>query len=182
MKIITLNMPWANWVSLGWKPIETRTHERFKGLVGQRIGIHASLKWDAKAMELAAPYLTATQLAQSDEFLRLGGAIICTAFVEDFRKLNEADAPDALIECKTTRYGLFLRDVARVEAIPCRGFQGIWNYEFPHPGKAKGTTPYLYPLFEHMSKEHGLTLTDSELNEILLICQSLNPAGEGGKG
>ena len=28
---------------------------------------------------------------------------------------------------------------------------------------------YLYPLFEHMANEHGLTLLDSELNEIVHI-------------
>ena len=135
MKCITLNMPWANWVALGWKPIETRTHERFKGLVGQRIGIHASLKWDSKALGLAEPYLTGYQVGRTAEFLRIGGAIICTAFVEDFRRLTEADAKDALIECKTTRYGLVLRAVAQVEAIPCRGFQGIWNYDLTPPTK-----------------------------------------------
>lgn len=129
MKIITLNMPWANWVSLGWKLIETRTHARFKNLVGQRIGIHASLKWDKNALSLAAPYLTTEQQEQSEKFLRIGGAIICTAFVEDFRRLTEADEIKALIQCTTTRYGLFLRDVNQIEAIPCRGYQGMWNYD-----------------------------------------------------
>lgn len=28
------------------------------------------------------------------------------------------------------------------------------------------TTPYYYPLFEHMAKNHGLTLTDSDMDEI----------------
>jgi len=34
---------------------------------------------------------------------------------------------------------------------------------------------FLYPLFEHMSVEHGLTLTESELNDIRDICQKLGP-------
>ena len=44
MDAITLYMPEALFVSLGWKTIETRTHHRFKGLVGKRIAIHAAKK------------------------------------------------------------------------------------------------------------------------------------------
>lgn len=36
---------------------------------------------------------------------------------------------------------------------------------------------YLYPLFHHMS-EYGLTLTDSELIEILEICKKIIVAEE----
>lgn len=128
MQIITLKKPWANWVSLGWKQIETRTHKRLQSLVGQRIGIHVGLSSDNKAIELARPYLTAKQIELTENFLGFGGAIICTVFVSEFRELTPADAPKALIECDTRRYGLILTDVKRIEAIPCRGYQGIWNY------------------------------------------------------
>lgn len=33
--------------------------------------------------------------------------------------------------------------------------------------------PYYYPLFKHMSDEHGLTLVDSQLSEIVDICKKL---------
>jgi hypothetical protein len=46
--IISLWQPWAQWVALGWKLIESRTHNRFKSLLTKRIGIHASAKWDAE--------------------------------------------------------------------------------------------------------------------------------------
>src|SRR5262249_8625581 len=123
---ISMWMPWANWVALKWKPIETRTHERFRGLVGKKIGIHAAVKWDNTAIEQARLYLIPEQIRQTRGMLRLGGGIICTAFVEAFRELTEADEWQALIECKTKRYGLFLRDVTTIEYIPCRGRQGIW--------------------------------------------------------
>ena len=32
---------------------------------------------------------------------------------------------------------------------------------------------HYWPLFEHMLKEHGLTLTDSEMHEIVQICRQL---------
>ena len=35
--------------------------------------------------------------------------------------------------------------------------------------------PWAYPLFEHMSREHGLTLLDSELDEIIRVVRSLTP-------
>lgn len=51
MKVITLWQPWATWVVLGWKTIETRLHPRFASLAGQVIGIHAGLKFDDLAMD-----------------------------------------------------------------------------------------------------------------------------------
>lgn len=52
MKCISLYQPWASAIAYGWKTIETRTHERFRGLVGERIGIHAGKKWDKHALEI----------------------------------------------------------------------------------------------------------------------------------
>ena len=125
--VISLWTPWANWVALGWKPIETRTHNRFAKLLGQRIGIHASLHWDKDAIDTARPYLSAAQIYDTTRFLRISGAIICTAFVREYRKLNPLDEAGALIDCThVTRYGLFLSDIEVIEAFPCKGRQGIW--------------------------------------------------------
>ena len=33
--------------------------------------------------------------------------------------------------------------------------------------------PYFYPLFEYMEQEHGLTLTDSQLYEIVLVVRQI---------
>lgn len=130
--VISLYPPWANWVALGWKKIETRTHTRFASLVGKRIGIHVSLKWDNAALELASEFLTEAQRSTSKNFLRVGGAIICTAFVDWHRELDPLDNKNALIDCThITRYGLGLSDVQGIEAIPCRGKQGIWYYDIP---------------------------------------------------
>ncbi|MBU6232169.1 hypothetical protein KGP36_06000 [Patescibacteria group bacterium] len=131
--IISMYPPWANWVALGWKTIETRTHNRFKSLAGRYIGIHAPLKWDNRALELAAPFLTYEQFGLSKDFLRVGGAIICKAFVRSAGKVGSMNSLSALIDCQsTTRYGLFLEDIEPLkEAIPCKGKQGIWYYRGP---------------------------------------------------
>jgi hypothetical protein len=46
MKAISIYQPWAQFIVFGLKSIETRTHNSFKSLVGKRILIHASAKWD----------------------------------------------------------------------------------------------------------------------------------------
>ena len=73
--IITLYPPWAIWVGLGWKTIETRTHPRFRSLVGKTIGIHSAIKWDETAIDAARPFLTNEQIFSTQRMLRVGGAI-----------------------------------------------------------------------------------------------------------
>lgn len=130
MKIITLHQPWCYFVTRGWKTIETRKHKRFKSLVGQRIGIHSGLKWDNNWKKLAGPLMTDSMLYQADKFLKLGGAIIATAYVDEFRPLTTWDSMYALIDCSNNdRYGLILSKIHVLpDAIITRGYQGIWEY------------------------------------------------------
>lgn len=129
--IISMWRPWAYWVTLGWKSIESRTHERFKSLAGQRIGIHAAGKWDDEAIKAAFSYLTAEQIAETKRWKRndVESALVCTVFVDEHRPLTVVDEPRALIECsKTKRFGLLLSDVQPI--MPPRvmtGRQGIWR-------------------------------------------------------
>lgn len=129
--VISLWMPWANWIMLEWKKIETRTHRRFAGLAGKRIGIHASQKWDDSAIQRALPYLTGEQIDKTQNFLRIGGAIIGTIYVPKFGPLSPEHAWAALIECETKRYGLWLEKPQIIPAIPMRGKQGIWYADIP---------------------------------------------------
>jgi hypothetical protein len=128
--IISLWMPWANWVMLGWKTVETRRHAKLATLAGRTIGIHATNKWDDTALYAARPYLTDAQFARSKDFLRIGSAILGTVRVVWSSKtpLGIEFSPQALIECATKRYGLGLRDPKIIEAIPAKGKQGIWYY------------------------------------------------------
>lgn len=55
--IITLHQPYAFYIMMGWKTIETRLHDRFKNLVGKTIGIHSSMKkFDINEVD-SNPYL-----------------------------------------------------------------------------------------------------------------------------
>jgi len=126
--VITLWQPWASWVALGWKTIETRTHDRLKSLIGKWVGIHAGLKWDDDALRLACDYMARWQIKQTEHFLKMGGAIICLAHVSEARWLSRADEAGAMIECATPRYGLVFDEVKQMEAVPAKGKQGIWYY------------------------------------------------------
>lgn len=128
--VISLWMPWANWVMLGWKEIETRTHKRFYSLAGKKIAIHCSLKWDDTALEQAGPYLQDWQIARTKDFLRIGGGIIGTVCVTAARPLTAEDSHRALIDCGSVeRHGLILAYPKVIPVIPCRGKQGVWYQE-----------------------------------------------------
>jgi hypothetical protein len=130
MRCITLWRPWAGWVARGWKPIETRLHDRFASLVGQRIGIHAGQFFDKDAMAAAMPYMSPEQCSPAEPLVHVGGVILCTALVTEGRWLTEADSKSALIDCKNVRrFGLVFEEVEKLsKPVPARGGQGIWIY------------------------------------------------------
>ena len=146
MKTISLWQPWASWVIVDAKSIETRLHNRFAGLKGQRIGIHATAKPSRRvsyertqdAKDAALHYWPPSTEEQAkvwrmSSWMYPFGAVLGTAFVQDTRKLTGADSKDALIDCGSVqRYGIILSDVFRFEEpIPAKGAQGIWEWTPP---------------------------------------------------
>lgn len=132
MKVITLWQPWATWVILGWKTIETRLHPRFASLEGQTIGIHAALKYDPDAYDLAKPYLDMAQRIFTKSIPPSArGVILGTVDVREHRLLSVKDSQKALIDCEhTKRYGLILENRKPFdEQILVRGKQRIWNID-----------------------------------------------------
>ena len=136
MKAISLWQPWATFVSVGWKTIETRTHQRFKSLAGQRIAIHAASKVD-RAMPYLA-YLPKMTALQNDNLWRFTGMcrgkIVCTATVTAARWALNVDFKErgrwnrqAMCEVGG-KFCLFLEDIKPLATrIPFRGRQGIFN-------------------------------------------------------
>ena len=136
MKVITLWQPWATWVVLGWKTIETRLHPRFGSVAGEVMGIHAGLRFEDLAMDLARQYLLEAQIVLANWIPPRGGALIGTVRVLEHRILTGEDSRSALIDCgNTTRYGLILADPKSIPGIPMKGKQGIWTYTYPHTRK-----------------------------------------------
>jgi hypothetical protein len=128
---ITLYQPWATWIAWGWKTIETRVHDRFAGLVGQRIAIHAGKTFDERSPREATPYLWEERRRKADRALTRypQGAIVCTVDVVGARWLTEADSGAALCRClHCDRFGIILANVRIIEPpIAWSGARGIWR-------------------------------------------------------
>lgn len=137
MKAITLHQPWATFIVMGWKTIETRTHQRFKSLADQRIAIHAAKKRiDTDALvNPFRPYMDPLQCLNLWEFVNIcRGKIICTATVTEARWAPNVDFVERKewnkkAMCETAgMFCLFLEDVKPiVNKIPFRGRQGIFD-------------------------------------------------------
>lgn len=134
--VITLYQPWATWVMLGDKSIETRTHDRFKSLLGKRIGIHAGMSTDTTAWD--NPYLSKEEKDMKIEKL-FHGVILGTAFVYDFRLLKKSHSKRALVDCASTqRWGLFLNEIVVFNRpVPAKGEMGIWYFNLKTKLKVK---------------------------------------------
>ena len=132
--VITLWQPWATWIIRGWKTIETKTHSRFKRLLGCRIGIHAGLYVDSSDAVIRNPYLTRAQIHENPDEV-IGGYLLGTARVSNFRLLKAEHSPAALIDCGTVqRFGIFLEDVQKLsKPIKTKGAKGIWYFEYFSP-------------------------------------------------
>lgn len=136
---ITLWQPWATWIALGWKRIETRTHDHFAWLADRRIAIHAGKKWDESYRELAGPFLSAANLDATPELAKARGAILALAVIEECCWLGAGDSAAALCPCGPERFGLRIGDMSVfAEPIPAKGRQGAWRWRpgpEPEPGK-----------------------------------------------
>jgi hypothetical protein len=133
LQCITLHQPWASWIALGWKSIETRTHRSFACLQGKHIGIHAGNTWDRLAYIKAADIITQEQVLQTEELRTVHGVILCTAFVKEVRPLTKADSRAAMCNAQGL-FGLVLEDVQHPildTPIVAKGKQGIWSFNLP---------------------------------------------------
>ena len=135
MKGITLYQPWASWIAMGWKTIETRTRNHLASLAGQRIAIHAGKTFNHGACGIARPYMTVERCAEAELMVYPSGVVVCTAMVKEARKLNGKDSPRAMYRCgDCDTYGLILTDIKPVDPpVEATGHRGIWEWEPPEP-------------------------------------------------
>lgn len=147
MKAISLHQPWATFIAMKWKTIETRTHARFKSLVGQRIAIHAAKK-DVRVPASLYEYLpealkNSLQLSNVILFMDINrGKILCTVRVVKARwapnvvRLRGSRQVDFDLRKKWNeqamcevggKFLLFLDEIEPIDPIPFRGRQGIFN-------------------------------------------------------
>jgi hypothetical protein len=129
MKAISLWRPWDLFVLLRWKTIETRTHERFKGLVGTTIAIHSAKTVDPAWRTAAAAYLTPEMILQVQRLCLAGGMVHGIVDVRRHGLLCGSRSRASMIDCnEVSRFGLFLANARTLrEPIEIRGHQGIFN-------------------------------------------------------
>lgn len=132
--VISCWQPWASWIIAGWKPIETRTHNRFWSLKGRTILIHAAQTWDHRAIAMARDHLSREQLDQAQLLMVPLHAptpccqIIGSVDVIEHRRLTADDSAGALCWCGDgDLFGLFLATPRPLkDPIRINGRQGIW--------------------------------------------------------
>ena len=143
IRTITLWQPWATFIAEGYKTIETRTHNHFYMLEGERIAIHGGKKYDPDAFEyFDHPAFIEKYKSwglNKDDMRKMFrktninfGVIVCTAMVQKHRRLTPEDSLESCIEIRhgDVRYGLELTDVQKVDPeIEVRGGQGVWHFE-----------------------------------------------------
>ena len=141
MTALTLHEPWATWVALNLKPIETRTHDRYKSLIGKRIAIHAGKRFDRHACTTAKaalegyhPDVVADLIAKLIDAAKKPnhGRVVCTTQIYAGAWLAEIHNRQALVDCgpnAAPRFGFFLRNTKTCgDPTVYRGRQGIWTW------------------------------------------------------
>lgn len=133
---LTIHQPSASLIAFGLKPIETRKHNRFHGLVGQTIAIHAGLKTAPPSdvlMDLWMLWgLTGLDIARmARHSIDSAGCVVAVVDVKAHRRLTDADSRAALVRAEGL-YGLVLDNVRCFrEPIKAKGRQGIWTWQPP---------------------------------------------------
>lgn len=131
MKVITVRPPWAFWIADHLKTVETRRHDHFRGLVGERIAIHCGQRFDYAALGMAMPHRAFSSLIDSMMFrgAESYGRIVCTATVQAHILLGTRDSKPALCDAAGL-YGLVLKDVRFVkDQRKLKGQLGIWEVD-----------------------------------------------------
>lgn len=122
MKAISLKQPWATWVALGFKTIETRTWKtKHRG----ELLICASKNVDKDAVAEARD--TGFPPYQEDEFPR--GVAVAVVNVVDCRPMRDDDAADALCMNEPGRFAWPLKDIRAIEPFPVKGSLSIFEVD-----------------------------------------------------
>ena len=145
MKAISLWQPYASLIAAGVKTIETRGWAPPRGLVGERIAIHAAKAIetsDVRGRERHRLIAAALDDPEWDKNVPRG-AVVCTAVLDHTARVTGPEHDGQVTAAGTRwvrtdewgdfgpgRWLWFLRDVEPMDPpVPARGHQGFWNWE-----------------------------------------------------
>lgn len=132
MPAVTVWQPWASLLAERMKLIETRRHDRLKGLVGEWVAIHAGKAYDPEADDMMTPTARRWVLEHRWELPR--GRVVAVGKAVAHRYLMVADDAEeaAAFFRPAGLYGLFFAPVLKLPAaVQATGHQGIWRWTPP---------------------------------------------------
>lgn len=147
MKAITILEPWASLIACGAKKIETRSWKtKYRG----KIVIHAAKAIQDKLMDMAAAEPFKSALAKNTGCMKDNktgllfnpGHVIAIADLVDCVEINESHIHYLVLGLENGksneyvfgdfivgRYAWILENVQRIEPVPAKGQQRIWNLD-----------------------------------------------------
>ena len=133
MKAITIIQPFASLIAVGAKTFETRSWRGSSSLLGERIAIHAGMKFDDLSWA-PADLRAEVRYALGDRWQRSvpRGAIVATATLADYVLTDRAGAqyPERIFgDWGPGRWAWRLIDVVAEEVPNVRGRQRVWEWE-----------------------------------------------------
>jgi hypothetical protein len=121
IKAITLHRPWGNAIADYGKNIENRSWKCPLPL-GSFLAIHNGKKWDTDGLRFIQE-LTGIYDAELNPVEVPDGCIIAVARFNG----NAEDLDHGLYPWFFGPIGWMLADVVKIDPVPCKGQQGLWN-------------------------------------------------------
>jgi hypothetical protein len=115
---LSIHQPWSHCIACGIKRVENREWEPPKSMIGQFLAIHATKKCDLRAIEALREALN----VRIDPTRIALGAVIAVATLDSVR--TEPIGSDPWF---TGPFGWYLRDVAPIKPVWCKGSKGLWT-------------------------------------------------------
>ena len=116
MKAISLKQPWASFIAIGQKTIETRTWKT--NYRGELLIVSSKSK-----IEKGLPYAGLFNLK-----LEFGKALAIVNLV-DCRPMKKEDEEKAMCPCSPGRYAWILENIRKIEPFPVKGQLGLYDVE-----------------------------------------------------
>jgi hypothetical protein len=138
MKAISLWQPWASLVVTGIKQYETRSWKPPENILGTRVAIHATQRWDEKLQR----FTKTLEKRYPEEFELLHliwkfyplGAVVGTVIVQGWETTEEAREYVTGMEQNLGDYSdnrfawKLIEPIGFNVPILCRGYQRIWSW------------------------------------------------------
>lgn len=127
MKALTIWNPWAHFIATGQKSVENRDWRPPKDLVGGYLAIHAGKRYDKSGAESIRTEMGLLVPAHAE---LPQAAIVAVAVID--RVVDSADdSPGWDDPWFVGAFGWCLRDVVRIDPVPCKGAQKLWEVPAP---------------------------------------------------